>query len=214
MKQFESGFLNEEIAAQGLDKVSAFMDRQRRQNIDYVFWGKTGYKPEVSFSMLHDQNGIYLKYWVREKYIRSIYKRFNDPVYKDSCVECFIAFESDTGYYNMEFNCAGTALIGYGADKYNRQLLPENVLSKITVRSNIQPYNLVNELYSWDLTLFFPFETFIHHQLTGMTGHLCRANFYKCGDDLPEPHFLSWAPIVNPYPEFHLPAFFGTIGFV
>lgn len=34
------------------------------------------------------------------------------------------------------------------------------------------------------------------------------ANFYKCGDDLPAPYYLSWNKIIAPKPDFHYPDFF------
>jgi hypothetical protein len=40
-----------------------------------------------------------------------------------------------------------------------------------------------------------------------------RGNFYKCGDSLSVPHFLSWQPIDNPTPNFHLEKFFGELDF-
>jgi hypothetical protein len=46
-----------------------------------------------------------------------------------------------------------------------------------------------------------------------MKGKKCRANFYKCGDDLPEPHFLAWNMINTEEPDFHRPEFFGTLEF-
>jgi hypothetical protein len=46
-----------------------------------------------------------------------------------------------------------------------------------------------------------------------LKGKTCRANFYKCGDDLPEPHFLSWNNIIADKPDFHLPQYFGTLTF-
>ena len=45
-------------------------------------------------------------------------------------------------------------------------------------------------------------------------GLQARGNFYKCGDGLPVPHFVSWAPIDTPNPDFHRPEFFDTICFV
>ena len=37
------------------------------------------------------------------------------------------------------------------------------------------------------------------------------ANFYKCADLTSTPHFLSWAPIDTPEPDFHRPEFFAPI---
>ena len=36
-----------------------------------------------------------------------------------------------------------------------------------------------------------------------------QGNLYKCGDKTAWPHFLSWAPIGTPAPDFHCPAYFG-----
>ena len=42
-------------------------------------------------------------------------------------------------------------------------------------------------------------------------GGVLYANFYKCGDDTPQPHFISWSPIDLPKPDFHAPQFFGVL---
>lgn len=42
---------------------------------------------------------------------------------------------------------------------------------------------------------------------------MTNANFYKCGDKLQTPHFLSWNPINLEKPNFHCPEFFGTLNF-
>jgi hypothetical protein len=50
---------------------------------------------------------------------------------------------------------------------------------------------------------------FAAHEL--LAGQKIRANFYKCGDKTPEPHFISWNPIDLPKPNFHVPQFFGLL---
>ena len=52
------------------------------------------------------------------------------------------------------------------------------------------------------------------HGATLLDGRTMRANFYKCGDLLPRPHFLSWNAISLPRPDFHCPEFFGTLRFM
>ncbi|ASU34115.1 carbohydrate-binding family 9-like protein [Mucilaginibacter xinganensis] len=214
MKNIYCGILNQGIPVTGIENVSALFDLQDREYIHQLPWDFKGQKPEVSFAIAHDKNGIYLKYWVLERYFRAFYKNINDPVYKDSCVEAFLSFNNDAGYYNLEFNGAGVVLGGYGTDKFNRVEIPRVILSRIKTFSKVNPQDLVSMLHRWELTIFIPFEVFVNHQLTGLSGLACRANFYKCGDDLPEPHFLTWAPVEHPYPEFHLPGFFGTILFL
>jgi hypothetical protein len=39
------------------------------------------------------------------------------------------------------------------------------------------------------------------------------ANFYKCASNNSNPHYYTWSPVTNPTPNFHLPAFFGTLTF-
>lgn len=46
-----------------------------------------------------------------------------------------------------------------------------------------------------------------------MDGQTIKANFYKCGDELQTPHFLSWNPINIEKPDFHRPDFFGSLEF-
>ncbi len=40
-----------------------------------------------------------------------------------------------------------------------------------------------------------------------------RVNFYKCGDNTSHPHWLTWAPVDYPKPNFHRPQSFGTLQF-
>ena len=45
------------------------------------------------------------------------------------------------------------------------------------------------------------------------SGDTIKANFYKCGDDMPQKHYLSWHPIRIEKPNFHRPDHFGTLIF-
>lgn len=66
---------------------------------------------------------------------------------------------------------------------------------------------------AWTLTLIIPKDVFVYHQLASLHGQAGRANFYKCGDLLTDPHFTAWSNIRSPEPNFHLPEFFGAIQF-
>jgi hypothetical protein len=195
-----------------LSELSVLLNRQPRHAVDNLLWDATGYFPEVSFTLAYTEDSILLKYFVNEKYIRAFYREANDPVFNDSCVEFFIALNGDSKYYNLEFNCTGTTSIAYGVDRHNRVDVPADVVKRIKASSSIQASNS-DELISWELTLQIPFEVFTYHHITSLKNEDCRANFYKCGDELPVPHFLSWNNIINPQPNFHLPAFFGNVKF-
>nr|WP_294948071.1 carbohydrate-binding family 9-like protein [uncultured Mucilaginibacter sp.] len=196
-----------------MKSISTFLDGQQWEAIGEAPWHRNGHLPKVSCSLSHNDNGIYLKYKVSEQHMLARYKHINDPVYKDSCVEFFIAFGDEKGYYNFEFNSVGTALCGYGEGKNNRQDLPVAIIATIDTLSTMEQQDNEAGLCNWELTLFFPISVFVHHSINDLTEQKCRVNFYKCGDELPEPHFLSWAPVKHPYPEFHLPEFFGSVVF-
>ncbi|HZY39040.1 MAG TPA: carbohydrate-binding family 9-like protein [Mucilaginibacter sp.] len=169
-------------------------------------------RPEVNFKIGYGDDAIFLAFYVKEKYFKAIYKRTNEPVYKDSCVEFFIGFDEDAAYYNFEFNAIGTALVGYGLPG-NRELLPASLISDIkssashnTVHGNLLPFE-------WELRLAIPFTLFYKHSISTLKGRICTANFYKCGDELAEPHFLSWNNIIADKPDFHLPQYFDKLMF-
>lgn len=63
------------------------------------------------------------------------------------------------------------------------------------------------------MAFIIPLKTFFMHDIKSLSGKTIRANFYKCGDALKKPHFLSWSPINIEKPDFHRPDFFGEITF-
>ncbi|HET7896708.1 MAG TPA: carbohydrate-binding family 9-like protein [Flavisolibacter sp.] len=190
--------------------LSALLDQPAKQALLHTPWPEYPYKPAVQFVLAYSGDSFLLKFFVAEKQIRSVATQINGPVWEDSCVEFFVAFD-ETGYYNFEFNCMGTPLCGFGKERNNRRLLPEERLRQIETVSLIQRSG--DGACHWELTVRIPFAVCIHHQLSSLHGKTAKANFYKCGDALPEPHFVSWQPIHSPTPNFHLPQFFGELIF-
>jgi hypothetical protein len=211
MKEIKVKCIPDNIDHNSIEKVSDLLDSFERQKLNYVPWAKFPGKPEVDFTIAHDMSNIYLKYFVEEKHIRAENKIANSPVYEDSCVEFFVSFDEGNNYYNIEFNCIGTGFIAYGASKNNRQILDPKLVNNLKKKSVIAPDNGKNA--SWQLTLAIPLSTFIYTPAHQLKDKNCRVNFYKCGDLLPEPHFISWSNIVAEEPNFHLPEFFGRMVF-
>lgn len=197
-----------------VEEASKEMDNYPKHQIannpwPYPFVGK------VAFSIAYSNDAVFLKYYVSEENIRAIYTQPNDPVYKDSCVEFFIAFNGETDYYNFEFNCKGTCLVGYGPYKENRVHLKADTIKAIkTFASFKNNLNEDEQLINWELTLIIPKSVFSFHEIESLADRKVKVNFYKCGDDLPAPHFLCWNPIQAAEPNFHLPQFFGEANFV
>ena len=193
-------------------EMSALFDQLPYQMIDQVSWSTFPYKPVAFFKIAYTQDALLLHYEVKEKYLRINSFQSNDPVYEDSCVEFFISFEEGK-YYNLEFNAIGVGLIGYGtSEKATRERLANSVIERIKSFSEITS-NVEREGVNWKLSLYIPFEVFDRDHIVNLGGVNATANFYKCGDMLPEPHFVSWNPIQAPEPNFHLPDFFAPIEF-
>ncbi|MBO6237358.1 MAG: hypothetical protein J6N50_01050, partial [Bacteroidales bacterium] len=91
--------------------------------------------------------------------------------------------------------------------------LPEPLLQGIRRTSTLgaDPFGLREGPCSWEVRLDIPAAVF---GLETFDGLHARGNFYKCGDGLPVPHYLSWAPVGTPRPDFHRPEFFEEIVFV
>lgn len=197
---------------QTLDEISNLLDELQHHKLDYDLWVQSGIKPAVSFTLAHNHNHLFLKFYVKEPQIKAVFRNINDPVYRDSCVELFIAFGKDINYYNLEFNCEGTCLGQYGKNKQDRQFIAPEILQEIKTETCIRGMNEQN-LYTWELAIKIPFRVF--NQPLGLNVHESnlRLNLYKCGDDLEAPHFMAWNNIVSTEPNFHLPEFFGAATF-
>jgi hypothetical protein len=196
-----------------MHELSALLDKSAKNILACVPWSEYNYQPVVEFVLAYNEAAVFLKYYVSESAVRAANSRINSNVWEDSCVEFFISFDDAPGYYNLEFNCIGTACAGYGATKNNRQLLSPQLVSQIKYQSVIGNRQQEGSIH-WELTIVIPKNIFCFTEIGAFKGKRCRVNFYKCGDHLPVPHFVSWANIVWPQPEFHLPDFFGSLQFI
>lgn len=172
-------------------------------------WPAYSYKPDVRFSIAHTGEHIVLTFNVEEEEVRYVNTAINSSVWEDSCVEFFISFD-DRGYYNFEFNCIGTALVGFGKDRTNRKLLPVTLVKRIRCFTTMEKKAAG---FVWQMQAIIPLSVFMYHAVFNLEGKKCKANFYKCGDKLAQPHFLAWNNIETAEPDFHQPAFFGDIEF-
>ncbi len=198
-------------AETSIEEVSALLDQLVRNEIAEVPWPSYDYRPEAAFALACNKEFFFLKYYIKEDSLRAVYRNTNDPVYKDSCVEFFISFNGEREYYNLEFNCMGTCMLGFGAGRNDRKLLPAKTI--LSIQSDVfikSPEDESGDIY-WELTLVIPISVFIYHPHLSLKEQTCKANFYKCGDDLPKPHFLTWSTIEAEQPDFHLPQFFGLL---
>ncbi|MEN8202141.1 MAG: carbohydrate-binding family 9-like protein [Bacteroidota bacterium] len=200
----------EKIAGQTLAPIKA------EHSISHQNWVEAA-QVSAAFSISHDGSSIYLIYHVTEDQVRAVNTEYNSAVWDDSCVEFFLSLETDgENYYNFEFNAIGTVLGAYGKNRNQREWLSESLLSQVQTAPSLgrQVIESLEETTSWTLQVRIPVQVLNFSgvkDLSGMDGH---ANFYKCGDKLKQPHFLSWKPVILPSPDFHQPRFFGQLSFL
>jgi len=193
--------------------ISTLLDGVNKNLLNQTPWPQYNYSPYTAFAIAYGKDDIFLKFYITEKFLQAANGATNMAVYQDTCVEFFIGFGDGQTYYNIECNCIGTLLIGYGETNVERTLLPNALIDKINFQSVIGNQQTNGDKH-WEITLVIPFATFCYDKIDTLVGKNCRANFYKCGDHLPEPHFIAWSNINSLQPNFHLPEFFGELQFV
>ena len=202
-----------ELDSQSSDEIIRTLDEHgTRQTIECLNWKEQyPYRPLTSINIAHSGSYIYIDYLVRCNYLRAVNYENNSNVHQDSCVEFFVAPEGRAPYYNFEFNCIGTIHAACRMDRHNGTKLTDEQLDRVKRHPSCgtRPFGELEGMFSWNLLVAIPLDImgvkFTGEPITMM------ANFYKCADLTSTPHFLSWAPIDTPEPDFHRPEFFAPI---
>lgn len=207
-----SGLKN--VQTKAIEDISAYMDKNLTFHyLDMLPWPSSfPYKPECKFKIVHDEQYLYIRYYVAEKIIRALFTKDQEPVWQDSCVEFFCKSSEQDTYSNFEFNCIGTCLAATRTGR-NENIVPfsnEQMASIVRLPDlGKQPFPEKKGFFSWTLTVAIPLN------LIGVEPNVAkkqiRANFYKCADGTEQPHYIAWNNIVSLEPDFHLPLFFGTL---
>lgn len=200
-------------ALQPIENISRAINQclPKYESINCINWPAFPYKPSVEFTMALLADGLFLHFNITESHCLGRYTNDKDPVYKDSCIELFIDPANDGTYYNFEFNCIGTLLLGYGASRHNREQAPDDVFKEIKRKSSLgrEPFNIKHDTV-WDLGVLIPLSAFFKHQTNVFTNNSFRCNLHKCGDETNTPHYVTWNPIKTERPDFHRPEYFGN----
>ncbi|MBI9102170.1 MAG: diphosphate--fructose-6-phosphate 1-phosphotransferase [Spirochaetales bacterium] len=195
-----------------LDAISRLIEEATLPTIiNSVSWATYPYCPEVKLYTGWWEKELLLKYVVTEESSRATFSEPNTAVHLDSCVEFFIN-PGDGTYFNFELNPIGTCYLGHGKSRQDSKPIPQAEMVTTVPSLGKAPFT-EREGKTWTLTVAIPLSIFKGFELQNPSGLNFEANFYKCGDELKTPHFISWNPISTPQPDFHRPDFFGTIHF-
>ena len=182
-------------------------------SIACVNWQEYPYQPEVKFRAAHTGDSILLHYQVTEASVRAVALEDDGRVWEDACVEFFLSPEGNDFYYNFECNCAGKLLLHGGPAGTERPGASEDVLRSVQRWASLgnEPFEERVGECTWEVALVIPACVFEESPLSLEEGAVLCANFYKCGDELSVPHFVSWNAIQVPSPDFHRPEYFGQL---
>lgn len=163
---------------------------------------------ETSFSLAYFENTLFLLFRVKEPEIRATITKHNGNVSEDSCVELFIG-DREGLYLNVECNPLGAVLAAIGTHRDDRVKLQDPFFSSLFVNTVVD-----YERGYWEALLHIPLDaTPLIEKGEDIRENSFSANLYKCGDLLQKPHYLSWAPIATPKPDFHQSNFFAPVKF-
>jgi hypothetical protein len=188
--------------------------------LEYYMGEEPAHQPKVQAKAAYDDHFLYVIWKVEDRFVLARRTKHQQDVYRDSCVELFFTpggVPEERGYLNLETNCVGVKLFGAhivgGRDK---KFTAEDFESVATASSLKGPIDReMVQPTPWTLEYRIPLGLLQRHVKIERPGPgvTWRANFYKCADDSSHPHWLTWSPVTNAKPSFHLPKYFGILAF-
>jgi len=188
--------------------------------IENYMGSEPGFRPTAQAKMMYDDENLYIIFLVKDRYVRCITKDINGPVWEDACVEFF--FSPDVTfperYFNLEINCGGTPLMHYNIIPGGSTIVLKVADIEMIEIAHSMPQIIdpeISEPITWIIEYRIPLVML--KKYSGITypepGIIWKANFYKIAENSSNPHYLTWSPVENKEPNFHLPRYFGQIRF-
>lgn len=205
--------------------IDANWDKEPWAGIEPVLIGrymgkKPAHIPEVQAKIAYDDEALYVIFRVKDRYVRAVAQKNQDEVCGDSCVEFFFTPGTDvsTGYFNFEANCGGTMLCRHQVEpQKGRRALTHDECAEVQIAHSlpriVDPE--IEEPTTWTVEYRLPVALLEKYAPVARPapGVVWRANLYKCADLTSHPHWLTWAPVDRPEPDFHVPECFGVLEF-
>ena len=179
----------------------------------------SSFVPDARSKMQYDDSFLYVFYKVKDKYVRGFFRKDQQNVCADSCMELFLRPGGTKGryYFNFEMNCVGSLLLAQvqipekgGRKKFN--MIPENELKRIkryTTLKNVD--GEIEEDTLWYAALQIPWD--LLEKYSGIPrprkGDVWSCNFYKCAEWSSKVHYITWKKTET----FHAPEYFGRLVF-
>lgn len=189
----------------------------RPARVEHFIRDVPAFHPRVEVKMMYDDANVYVIFNVHDRYVRCLTDELNGPVWHDAAVEFFFAPDSSRprNYFNLEVNCGGTALLGYRTTSKNKPTVEDirQITVAHTLPSIVDPE--IKDPVTWTIEYSIPLAMLAKysHLTRPAPGVVWRGNFCKIAENNTNPHHMTWAPITDPKPTFHMPQYFGKIVF-
>ncbi len=193
--------------------TSPLWEHTETARLSFFLWEREGFSRPESFVKLCavKDKGIFARMWSFEDNLRCVFSVRDDPVYKDSCCEFFLApVSGDPRYMNFEINPCGAFLSQIGPVRENRVFIKE--ITKLA--PEVTPFSITeNGKTAWGCEIFIPDALISELYGCNFRSQECemKGNFYKCAEDSLSPHYGAFFPVGSATPDFHRPEFFGRI---
>ncbi len=180
--------------------------------LTYYHWeSDPPYRPNTYFKMGVVGEDLIAILQCYEENPKAIYENRDDPIYKDSCLEFFVApIKEREEYINIEMNSKGAFLCEFGKGKYDRVFVSSlTEISPLVERFKGEDVN--GSYWGVKVVLTKDFLSVLYKiDVKDVSFSTVKANFYKCGDDCAVPHYLAFSPVTTLPPGFHNPECFAT----
>lgn len=180
------------------------------------------HRPVTEVRLAWDGQGLQGLFRVQDRFVRSVQRGVQVPVYQDSCVEFFVQPVEGGGYFNFEFNAGGAMLVYWIEDPQRTAggfrrytILTEADCRTVGIAASLPPVidPEITTPQVWTLGFTIPLSLLERYAgpLQPLAGGHWRGNFYKCGDGTSHPHWAAWSAVDEL--DFHCPPCFGQLDF-
>lgn len=176
--------------------------------VNHFPWGKDYCPMTTAKIWFESEIGFHVIMQCQESHPLAVYQNPDEPVYEDSCMECFLQFypEESEIYMNFEVNSNGIMLCQKGTGRRDRIFIRNMGFDqpKVTLQKTES---------SWKISYVIPLELIgqVYGRCDFVSGQILRGNFYKCGDKTEIPHYGCWNLIGCDKPDYHRPEYFGSL---
>ncbi len=188
--------------------------------LEHFMGDRPAHFPDTRVKLACDDEALYVIFRVKDRFVLGRRTAYQQDVYRDSCVEFFFRPNNDSSenYFNLETNCCGAALFAFQEGPRRGEIrIPAGAFEKVALAHTLNGpvQDEISEPVTWSVEYRLPLDLLSSYCRVDppAPGVTWKGNFYKIADETSHPHYLTWAPVDRPRPDFHQPRFFGTLEF-